>query len=285
MKRSKVSKQDLCAHVASQPQIMGILNITPDSFSDGGRYRSASEALDRALAMIDEGVDIIDIGAESTRPGAKPVPPLEELQRLLPVVEALTALPVKLSIDTRKTFIMKALLPYGINMINDVFALRDTGAIATIAPTTAEVCLMHMQGEPQDMQKAPQYEDVVQEVMQFLAQRIQACEAQGIARRRIIVDPGIGFGKTLKHNIQLLTRLSAFKTLGCRLMVGVSRKSVLSAITHKPHSALAPSSLTAAVFSLLQGVDIIRTHDVSGTRDALSVLAALKEESVYDSAF
>lgn len=264
---------------------MGILNITPDSFSDGGRYRSTNDALVRALEMIEEGVDIIDIGAESTRPGATPVSALEELNRLLPVVEALKDLPIRLSIDTRKTFVMKALLPYGIDLINDVSALRDEGAVELLSRVSTDVCLMHMQGNPQDMQKAPRYDNVVEDVYHFLEQRIQACEAQGLSRTRIIIDPGFGFGKSLSHNVQLLANLSLFKRLGCRMMVGVSRKSLLSAITHKSHPELAASGLTVAILSLLQGADIIRTHDVSATRDALSVLAALKEESMYDTAF
>lgn len=285
MKHSKVNNLSLCAHVVDEPLVMGILNITPDSFSDGGRYRSVNDALVRALEMIEEGVDIIDLGAESTRPGAKPVSEMEELNRLLPVVEALRDLPIPLSIDTRKTFVMKALLPYGVSMINDVSALRDEGAISVVSTSSADVCLMHMQGTPQDMQRAPQYDDVVKDVMHFLEQRILACEAQGLSRDRIIIDPGFGFGKTLSHNIQLLSQLSSLKRLGCRIMVGVSRKSMLSAITHKSHPELAASGLTVALLSVLQGADIIRTHDVSATRDALSVLAALKEESVYDTAF
>jgi dihydropteroate synthase len=264
---------------------MGILNITPDSFSDGGLYRYASEALVRALEMMEEGVDIIDLGAESTRPGAQPVSEAEELDRLIPVIEALKDLPVRLSIDTRKASVMKALLPYGISMINDVMALRGEGSLEAALQSSADICLMHMRGQPQDMQKAPQYEDVVKEVYQFLEQRLFACEARGISRQRIIIDPGFCFGKTLSHNLQLLSQLHLFKRLGCRMMVGVSRKSMLSAITNRAHPALAASGLTVAILSLLQGADIIRTHDVAGTRDALAVLAALKEEVAYDTAF
>lgn len=287
MKHSKVNNlsfvgssiKPLLAHVTPQPRIMGILNITPDSFSDGGRYRSVDEAVLRAIEMIEEGVDIIDVGAESTRPGAKPVSEMEELGRLLPVMEALRDMPIALSIDTRRASVMKALLPYGVRMINDVSALQGEGSLDVVANAGLEVCLMHMQGQPHDMQRAPQYDHVITDIYQFLEQRIQACEARGILREQIMVDPGFGFGKTLSHNLQLLSQLETFKRLGCRLLVGLSRKSMLSAITQKSHEALAASGVTVALLSLLQGADIIRTHDVAATRDVISVLAALKEEA------
>jgi dihydropteroate synthase len=257
---------------------MGILNITPDSFSDGGDYLSPQSALERAATMVDEGVDIIDVGGESTRPQAAPISPQEELDRILPVIEAIQPLGKPISIDTRKTAVMQEVLRLGVDLINDVSALQDEGALALLGSHTAQVCLMHMQGQPQSMQNAPVYEDVVSEVYDFLKARIEACEAAGIARSRIIIDPGFGFGKTLSHNLQLLGSLSRFHDLDCPLLVGLSRKAMFGLITGKPALQRMPSSLSAAVVSLLQGASIIRTHDVGPTRDALSLLVKLQQE-------
>jgi dihydropteroate synthase len=257
---------------------MGILNITPDSFSDGGDYLSPQSAYERAAIMVEEGVDIIDVGGESTRPQAAPVSIQEELDRILPVIEAIKPLGKPISIDTRKTAVMQEVLRLDVDFINDVSALQDEGALALLGGHTAKVCLMHMQGQPQSMQNAPVYQDVVSEVYEFLKARIEACEAAGIARSRIIIDPGFGFGKTLSHNLQLLGSLSRFHDLNCPLLVGLSRKAMFGQITGKPADQRMPSSLAAAVISLLQGGSIIRTHDVAPTRDAISLLIELQQE-------
>jgi dihydropteroate synthase len=257
---------------------MGILNITPDSFSDGGDFLSPQSAYDRAALMVEEGVDLIDLGGESTRPQAAPVSIQEELDRILPVIEAIRPLGKPISIDTRKTAVMREVLRLGVDMINDVSALQDEGALALLGQSQAQICLMHMQGQPQDMQEAPAYAEVVGEVYGFLKGRIEACEAAGIDRSRIVIDPGFGFGKTLSHNLQLLGSLSRFQDLGCPLLVGLSRKSMFGLITGKPVDQRMPSSLAAAVVSLLQGAAIIRTHDVGPTRDAISLLVELQQE-------
>lgn len=257
---------------------MGILNITPDSFSDGGRYLNPASAYERAAIMVDEGVDIIDIGGESTRPNAPVVSLQEELDRILPVIEAIQTLGKPISVDTQKTGVMREVLALGVEIINDVRALQAEGALALLAEHNAHICLMHMQGVPQNMQQAPFYEDVVSNVYDFLEQRILACEQAGISKNRLILDPGFGFGKTLSHNLTLLGSLMKFHDLGCPLLVGLSRKAMFGLITGKPEEQRMPSSLTAAVVSLLQGAAIIRTHDVAPTRDALSVLASLQQE-------
>lgn len=257
---------------------MGVLNITPDSFSDGGRFINPQSAYERALAMVEEGVDIIDVGGESTRPQAQPVSIQEELDRILPVIEIIKPLGKPISVDTRKTAVMREVLRLGVDIINDVYALQDEGALALVSEYPVKICLMHMQNQPQTMQDAPVYEDVVEEVHAFLKARITACEAAGIDKSRIILDPGFGFGKTLAHNLTLLGSLTRFNDLGCPLMAGLSRKAMFGMITGKPPEQRMPSSLSAAVVSLLQGVSIIRTHDVAPTRDAISVLVSLQQE-------
>lgn len=258
---------------------MGVLNITPDSFSDGGQFLSPQSAYERASVMVEEGVDIIDVGGESTRPGAQYVSDQEELDRILPVIQAIQSLGKPISIDTRKPKVMQEALRLGVYMVNDVNALQDPAAIPLLANHSAQVCLMHMQGEPQTMQQSPHYQDPVKEVYDFLHERIEACEAAGIARDRIIIDPGFGFGKTLGHNLALLRSLSKFHDLGCPLMVGLSRKAMFGLITGKPPQERGPSSLTAIVVSLLQGVSFIRTHDVAAARDAILVLQELTHDS------
>ena len=270
----------------NSPQIMGILNITPDSFSDGGFFISASEstaninidkALQHAMAMVNAGASIIDIGGESTRPGAESVSVEEESRRVIPFVKAFkSSLPdCLISVDTSKPEIMKQAIECGAHIINDVNALRAAGAIETVADSDVAVCLMHMQGEPRTMQKNPHYDDVVDDVLQFLQQRIEACINAGIDRNRIIIDPGFGFGKALQHNLQLFKNLGRFKELGVALLVGVSRKSMIGTILDKEVSDRLSGSIGLAALATWLGADILRVHDVSETADAIRVVNAV----------
>jgi dihydropteroate synthase len=258
-----------------RPRVMGIVNITPDSFSDGGRFFDAESAVTHARRLVEEGADLVDLGAESTRPGAAPISADEELARLLPVLEALADVHVPVSVDTMKPEVMRAALAAGASMINDVRALRSPGAIDAVAASECGLCLMHMQGEPGTMQANPTYGDVVAEVRAFLAARVAACEAAGIAPERIIVDPGFGFGKTLEHNLALVRELRAFDGLGAGVLAGLSRKSSLGRITGRPAGERLVSSVTAAVLAVQRGATIVRVHDVAATREALAVLAAV----------
>jgi dihydropteroate synthase len=264
----------------SRPLVMGIVNVTPDSFSDGGRYASVEAAVLEARRLMDEGADIVDIGGESTRPGAAPVPVAEELERVLPVLEALAASPVPLSIDTYKPAVMTAALAAGASMVNDVKALREPGALEVLGGSDAAVCLMHMQGAPQTMQVDPHYEDVVGEVCTFLRERVAACEVAGIDRARIVIDPGFGFGKTKAHNITLLRHLGRLTALGLPVLAGLSRKSVLGAITARDVAERVHSSVAGALIAVYRGAGIVRVHDVRATRDALAVYEAI--ESNHD---
>jgi len=256
---------------------MGILNITPDSFSDGGRYAARDAALVRAERMFAEGAAILDIGGESTRPGAEAVAADEEIARVVPIIEALQGLcDLPISVDTSKPEVMAAAVSAGASIVNDVFALRAPGALAWAAQSQVGVCLMHMQGEPRTMQTEPRYGDVVAEVAEFLAARREACLAAGIAADRIVLDPGIGFGKTVTHNLQLLKNLPSLHRLGAPLLVGVSRKSFLGRILGgRDLDQRLPAGLGAAAWSVAMGVQIIRTHDVAATRDAIEVVAAI----------
>lgn len=259
--------------------VMGILNITPDSFSDGGDFFSIERAVERAFAMVDEGAAIIDIGGESTRPGAAAVCAQEELDRVLPVVEALAGeLPVPVSIDTSKPVVMGAAVRAGAGMINDVSALRAEGALEAAKDTNVPVCLMHMQGNPRTMQQSPRYGDIVHEVRAFLASRLEACVEAGIGRERLIIDPGFGFGKTLEHNLKLLAHLEACCGLGTPVLVGISRKSMIGALADKPAGERLYGSLAAAVIAALSGAQIIRAHDVAQTAQALAVVDAINSE-------
>ena len=262
----------------SRPQIMGIVNVTPDSFSDGGRYVVTDAAVEHALGLIAAGADILDIGGESTRPGAEPVPLCEELDRVLPVIEALAGEGVPLSIDTYKPEVMFAAVSAGASMINDVFGLRQTGAIEAAAETDAAVCLMHMQGTPQTMQADPDYADVVTEVAGFLADRAAACEAAGIPRSRLVVDPGFGFGKTTAHNIALLHGLGRIGTAtGLPLLAGLSRKSVLGRITTREKATdRVAASVASGLIALQNGARILRVHDVDATLDMVRVWQAVE---------
>jgi dihydropteroate synthase len=256
---------------------MGILNLTPDSFSDGGRFLARDAALRHAERMVEEGAAIIDIGGESTRPGAQPVSEAQELARVVPVIEALAGeIAVPLSIDTSKPAVMREAVAAGAGLINDVLALRSPGAIEAAADVSVPVCLMHMWGEPRSMQKDPHYEDVVSDVTSFLADRVSACEAAGIARTRLILDPGFGFGKTLDHNLSLLKRLPCLASLGLPLLVGISRKSMIgSLLDGAPIDERVNGSLAAAVLAVTRGAAIIRAHDVGQTVEALKVTAAV----------
>lgn len=262
----------------SCPQIMGIVNVTPDSFSDGGRHADTAAAVAHGMALVAAGADILDIGGESTRPGAEPVPLQQELRRVLPVVEALAGAGVPLSVDTYKPEVMRAAVAAGASLVNDVFALRQPGALEAVADTDAGVCLMHMQGTPQTMQSAPGYTDVVAEVSAFLVRRIADCQAAGIERERIVVDPGFGFGKTTAHNIALLRRLGDIvRDTGRPLLAGLSRKSVLGRITARDDPAdRVAASVASALLAVQNGARILRVHDVAATRDMLRVWQALQ---------
>jgi dihydropteroate synthase len=258
-----------------RPLVMGIVNVTPDSFSDGGRFFSSSAAVEHAHQLVEEGADILDVGGESTRPGAQPVGTQEELDRVLPVIEALRGVPV--SIDTWKPEVMRAALAAGAAMVNDVNALLAEGALETVAQTNAGVCLMHKQGTPQTMQQQPHYQDVIAEVSGFLRGRIAAAEVAGIARERIAVDPGFGFGKTLEHNLELLRGLGRLCELGVPVLVGLSRKSMLGAITGREVGDRVSASVAAAMIAVQRGASIVRVHDVRVTVDALKVWEAVNQ--------
>ncbi len=254
---------------------MGVVNVTPDSFSDGGRFLDPEAAIDHARRLIGEGADIVDVGGESTRPGARPVDAAEELQRVLPVIRALRDESVPVAVDTLKPEVMRAAIAEGASIVNDVYALRVPGALDAVSASDAGICLMHMQGEPRTMQAAPHYEDVVREVKAFLRERMAAAASAGIAGERVAVDPGFGFGKTVGHNLELLRRLPELVELGAPVLVGLSRKSTLGAITGRPASERLAASLAAALLAVLRGATIVRVHDVAATRDALAVLAAV----------
>jgi len=266
----------------SQPRVMGILNTTPDSFSDGGQhYRNGRLCLDlvltRAQQMLNEGADIIDVGGESTRPGAAPVSEAEELERVVPVVEVLVReLGAIVSVDTSTPVVMREAAVAGAGMLNDIRALQRDGALHAAAATGLPVCLMHMQGQPATMQEGPRYRDPVDDVKQFLRERVSACEQAGIARQRLVLDPGFGFGKNLNHNLELLRRLPEFAELGCPLLVGLSRKSMLGELLGRDVSERLPGSLALAMAAAERGASIIRVHDVAATADVLKVLRALK---------
>jgi dihydropteroate synthase len=259
----------------SRPLIMGVVNITPDSFSDGGRFFDAGSALRHARQLIDEGADIIDVGGESTRPGAEPVSESDELARILPVVRELAGR-VPVSVDTMKPAVMRAAIDAGAAMINDVNALRADGAIEACAQGEVGICLMHMLGEPRTMQKSPEYANVVADVRDFLADRVSAVRAGGIARERICIDPGIGFGKTPNHNMQLLRELQELTSLGYPVLFGASRKSTLGVITGRPVEGRLAASLAMALLAFERGASIVRVHDVAQTRDVLAIWLALR---------
>jgi len=261
----------------SEPCVMGVLNVTPDSFSDGGRYADVADAIERGVAMAGEGAAIIDVGGESTRPGAADVGLQEELERVVPVIEALVRrVRVPVSVDTSKPEVMQAAIAAGASLVNDVKALRAPGAVEAVAGTGAAVCLMHMQGEPRTMQEAPSYGDVVGEVRQFLAGRVQVCVAAGIGRDSICVDPGIGFGKRPEHNLALLSAIGRLADPDLPVLIGVSRKSLVGIITGRPPEGRLAGSVAFAALAVMGGAAIIRAHDVAETVDAVKVAGALK---------
>jgi dihydropteroate synthase len=263
----------------SAPVVMGILNVTPDSFSDGGLHASLESALARARRMVDEGAAIVDVGGESTRPGALPVGEQEELDRVVPVVERIVReVGCTVSVDTMKPAVMAAACAAGAEIVNDVNALRSPGALQAVARHRAAAVLMHMQGEPRTMQQAPHYADVVAEVRAFLAARLRACTDAGIPAAALALDPGFGFGKTLQHNLQLLGNLEAFAVLGRPLLVGVSRKSMLGAALGLPPDRRLHAGLAAAALAAWQGAAIVRTHDVGPTVEALGLVAAIRRQ-------
>lgn len=261
----------------SKIQIMGILNVTPDSFSDGGNFYKIDSAVKHAEQMLEAGVDIIDIGGESTRPGAQAVSTAQELDRVIPVLEKLKqSLAVRVSVDTSKAAVMKEAINHGADMINDVRALREEEAIEVCAKSDVDICLMHMQGQPRTMQASPVYEDVVEDIYSFLEHRINVCVESGIKKERLVVDPGFGFGKTLQHNLQLLKGLDQFCNLELPVLVGISRKSMIGTLLKDaPVTDRLYGSLAAHVVAAMNGASIIRTHDVKETYDAMQVVSGV----------
>lgn len=259
-----------------RPLVMGIVNVTPDSFSDGGRHFDRRAAIMGARQMLEDGADLLDIGGESTRPGAKPASLSEELDRVLPVIDALSGEGVPLSVDTQKPEVMRAAIAAGASVVNDVNALQAPGALAAVAASQAGVCLMHMQGTPTTMQGDPRYDDVLVEVREFLVERADACDAMGIARARIVIDPGFGFGKTLAHNLTLLRDLDRFLETGYPVLAGLSRKSMLGALTGRDVQDRLAASVAAALLAAEKGAKILRVHDVRETVDALKIWLAAR---------
>ncbi|MEQ8192932.1 MAG: dihydropteroate synthase [Rhodospirillales bacterium] len=258
---------------------MGVVNVTPDSFSDGGDAFERAAAVERGLALAAEGADILDIGGESTRPGARPVPASEQMSRVMPVIEALAGEGHRVSVDTRDAAVMEAALEAGAAIINDVSALtHDPRALDVISASGAHIVLMHMQGDPQTMQDDPSYDNVVQEVFEYLSRRIETLEARGVRRERIAIDPGIGFGKTPQHNLHLLNQIGLFCELGCAVLVGVSRKSFIGQLSrNEPPKERLPGSLAAGVSAVASGAHILRVHDVAETAQALNVWQAIRD--------
>jgi dihydropteroate synthase len=264
------------ALAAGRPLVCGILNVTPDSFSDGGRFDDLDRAVAHGCTLAAEGADLIDVGGESTRPGSRPPTLAEELARVVPVVEALVQrVPVPLSVDTSRPEVMRAAVAAGASMVNDVRALRSPGALSAAAELGVPVCLMHMQRSPETMQEDPRYRDVVVEVRTFLAERMRACLDAGIRQEHLVVDPGFGFGKTPTHNVALLASLDGLRSLRVPVMVGLSRKSVLGQLTGRAVEDRLPASLAAALIAAQRGAAVLRVHDVAATRDVLTVLDAV----------
>jgi dihydropteroate synthase len=255
-----------------RPSVMGVLNVTPDSFSDGGKFLNVETALHQAKQIVAEGAAIIDVGGESTRPGADAVNEQQELDRVLPIIEAINAeFDIAISVDTNKAIVMSEAVAAGAAMINDVCALQSDGALATAVRLQKPVCLMHMQGDPTSMQEKPRYDNVVGDVTQFLSTRVAQCVDAGLNKDMLIVDPGFGFGKTLEQNMDLLANLRQFQVIGCPVLIGVSRKSTLGAITGRRVDERSAASIAAAAIAVLQGASIIRAHDVKETVDAIKI--------------
>ena len=262
-----------------RPLIMGVVNVTPDSFSDGGQNFDTARAIEHARRLIGEGADLLDIGGESTRPGAAPVDLAEERRRVLPVLKAVAGGKVPVSVDTRKPALMREAMAAGADMVNDVGALVAPGALEAVASSPAAVCLMHMRGDPQTMQASPSYREVVREVRDYLSERIAEAERAGIRRDRIVADPGFGFGKNLDHNLALLRSFRDFSALGVALLAGLSRKAMLGRITGREVEGRVHASVAAALIAVQNGAHIVRVHDVAATRDALAVWQAVKNHN------
>ncbi|MEZ9125985.1 dihydropteroate synthase [Vibrio splendidus] len=262
--------------VLDRPHVMGILNVTPDSFSDGGRFNSLDNALLQAERMIQAGVSIIDIGGESTRPGAPDVSLEEELARVIPAIKAIRAkFDVWISIDTSKAEVMRQAVEAGADLINDVRALQEPGALQAAAEANVPVCLMHMKGQPRTMQASPVYDDVLMDVEAFLQERVEACEAVGISKNQLILDPGFGFGKTIEHNYHLLAHLEKFHTLGLPVLAGMSRKSMIFKLLDKAPADCMVASVTCATIAAMKGAQIIRVHDVEDTLEAMKIIEVM----------
>lgn len=271
--------KDVFNQKKSRAVIMGILNVTPDSFSDGGQYIHIEQAIDHALAMIEQGADILDIGGESTRPGANPITPQQEQDRIMPVVEALLKENIPLSIDTKNTATMSCMLEAGVEFINDVNALQDEGAIDLLAKHDAYCCLMHMQNTPETMQANPSYTNVIQDIIEFLTERIALCVEAGIDKEKISIDPGIGFGKTLENNLTILKNIHLFHDLGCPVLLGTSRKSFISKLYEQgaPADQRLGGSISSILWGLNAGVELFRVHDVYETKQAFDIWQAIQQ--------
>jgi len=268
---------DIGGQRLSLPAVMGVLNVTPDSFSDGGNYLQVASALDHAQTLIDEGADILDVGGESTRPGAEPVSVQQQLDRVIPVIESVAQRSdVIISVDTSTPEVMSAAVQAGAQLINDVRALQAPGALGVAAASGASVCLMHMQNTPGTMQNAPVYDDVVKDVMTFLEARVAACQAAGIDHQRLLIDPGFGFGKTLRHNVRLLAELERFQSLALPVLVGLSRKSMLGTLLDQPVQQRLYGSLAAALIAVERGAGIVRVHDVKAMVEVLRIWSAVE---------
>ena len=266
-----------------RPLVMGVLNVTPDSFSDGGRFSTLDAAITQAESMIESGVDIIDIGGESTRPGSTPLSIDEELRRVMPVIYALRDCGKPISVDTRRSEVMQEALLAGVDMINDITGFRDDESLSLLRDSDCALCIMHMQGDPQTMQQQPHYNQVVGEVIEFLALRADAAISDGIDSRRVCVDPGFGFGKTLEHNVELLAHLGQIqRELNLPVLAGLSRKSMIGQLTGKPIEQRMAGSIAAALSAIEQGARIVRVHDVAETVDAISVWQAVKKVSLAE---
>ena len=266
----------------SRPRVMGIVNVTPDSFSDGGDYAQLDAAVAHARRLVADGADMLDIGGESTRPGAEPVAEAEERRRVVPLVEALVSLNVPLSVDTCKPVVMRAALEAGADMVNDIMALQAPGAVAAVqAFPHSGICIMHMQGEPRTMQAAPVYANVVGDIQRFLQQRVDALLEAGVDSRRIVLDPGFGFGKTVEQNYQLLRELPRLVGIGLPVLAGLSRKSMIGALTGRAPAERVAGSVAAALAAVARGASIVRVHDVADTVDALKVWRAVESSSIH----
>ena len=278
---SKVIQNEIFTAASSdlnKVQVMGILNVTPDSFSDGGKFNSFNNALKQVESMITDGVDIIDIGGESTRPGAIDVNVQDEMSRVIPLLKAIKSrFDISVSIDTSKAEVMSEAITYGADIINDVRALQNQGCIDVVAQSEVAVCLMHMQGMPRSMQENPQYNHIINDILNFFKERIHCCEQKGIKKNRLVLDPGFGFGKTLAHNYEVLAQFSQFRTLGLPVLAGISRKSMIGNLLNREVDQRLAGSLTAGIVAIQQGAEIIRVHDVQETVDAVKTLKAVAQ--------